>query len=81
MMTTLTISPQGQITLPAEVLSRDAWKNNPELVLLSVGDMVVLRPAYYLKNDDISGLGGFFANNAVHLSTEELCESVSLKSV
>jgi bifunctional DNA-binding transcriptional regulator/antitoxin component of YhaV-PrlF toxin-antitoxin module len=78
-MTTLSISPQGQITLPAEVLSRAAWQNNPELVLLSVGDVVVLRPAHYVKNDDIGELGGFFAKNTVQLSIGELCQPVSLK--
>jgi len=79
-MTTLTISPQGQITLPAEILNRDTWKNNPELVMLTVGDMVVLRPAHYPKTDDITDLGGFFKNNDIHLSTEALCEPVTVDS-
>lgn len=77
-MTILTISQQGQITLPAEVLNRDTWKDNPELVMLMVGDMVVLRPAHCPKTDDITDLSGFFKNNDIHLSTEALCEPVTV---
>jgi bifunctional DNA-binding transcriptional regulator/antitoxin component of YhaV-PrlF toxin-antitoxin module len=77
-MITLSISPQGQITLPADVLQISAWKNNKELVLQCLGDTVILRPAHYQKTDDINDLGGFFKNNTVTLSTEELCETVDL---
>jgi len=77
-MTTLTVSPQGQITLPPEIMNRNTWKNNPELVMLTVGDIVVLRPAHYPKTDDISDLGGFFKNNQIQLSTEALCEPVNV---
>lgn len=77
-MTTLSISQQGQITLPADVLQMDAWKNNTELVMLCLGDAIILRPAHYEKTDDFSDLGGFFKNNAIKLTTEELCEAVDL---
>lgn len=77
-MITLSISPQGQITLPADVLQIGTWKNNKELVLHCLGDTVILRPAHYQKTDDINDLGGFFTNNTVTLSTEELCEAVDL---
>ena len=75
-MTTLSISQQGQITLPADVLQMDTWKNNKELVMLCLGDTVILRPAHYQKTQDISDLGGFFKNNAIKLTTEELCKPV-----
>lgn len=78
-MITLTLSPTGQITLPAEILQKDAWKTD-ELVILSVGDMLVLRPAHYQKTDDISDLGGFFKKNA-QLNIEQLCQPVDLKEV
>jgi len=77
-MTTLSISPQGQITLPAEVLNIDTWQNNKELILFCLGDTVILRPARYQKTDDISDLGGFFKNNNINLGTEELCKPVDL---
>ncbi|MCX7098168.1 MAG: AbrB/MazE/SpoVT family DNA-binding domain-containing protein [Methylococcales bacterium] len=77
-MITLSISPQGQITLPADVLQIGAWKNNKELVLLCLGDTVILRPAHYQKTDDISDLGGFFNKNTVKLTPEELCAAVDL---
>jgi bifunctional DNA-binding transcriptional regulator/antitoxin component of YhaV-PrlF toxin-antitoxin module len=64
-MITLPISPLGQITLPADILQIHTWKNNKELVLLCVGDTIVLRPAHYQKNDDISDLGGFLKKNAI----------------
>ena len=50
-MTTLTLSPTGQITLPTEVLQKIHWQTD-QLVLLSVGDMLILRPAGYQKTDD-----------------------------
>lgn len=75
-MSTLSISDQGKITLPPEVLQIDTWKNNSELELYSVGDTIILRPAHYQKNDDISDLGGFFKNNKITLTTEELCKPV-----
>ncbi len=77
-MTTVSISPQGQITLPDDVLNISTWKNNTELTLLCLGDMVVLRPAHYDKSDEINDLGGFFKNNAIRLTTEELCKPVDL---
>ncbi|MDD2724844.1 MAG: AbrB/MazE/SpoVT family DNA-binding domain-containing protein [Methylovulum sp.] len=77
-MTTVSISPQGQITLPNEVLKIDAWQNNKELTLICLGDTVILRPAHYQKTDDISDLGGFFKNNPIKLNTESLCEPVNL---
>ena len=77
-MITLPISPQGQITLPPDILQINTWKNNKELVLLCLGDTVVLRPAHYQKTDDISDLGGFFKNNAIKLTTEQLCAPVEL---
>jgi len=77
-MTTLSISPQGQITLPDEVLKIDTWKNNKELVMFCLGDTIILRPAHYQKTDDITDLGGFFKNNKIKLTTEELCEPVDL---
>ena len=77
-MTTLSISQQGEITLPADVLQMDTWKNNKELVMLCLGDTVILRPARYQKTDDIADLGGFFKNNAIKLTTEELCDPVDL---
>jgi hypothetical protein len=77
-MITLSISPQGQITLPADVLQIGTWKNNKELVLHCLGDTVILRPAHYQKTDDINDLGGFFKSNTVTLSTEELCETIDL---
>jgi hypothetical protein len=76
-MTTLTLSPTGQITLPPEILQRNHWQTN-QLVLLSVGDMLILRPACYQKTDDISDLGGFFNKNSQQLSTEQLCQPVNL---
>lgn len=76
-MTTLTLSPTGQITLPPEVLQRIHWQTD-QLVLLSVGDMLILRPASYQKTDDISDLGGFFHKNKHQLSTEQLCQPVNL---
>lgn len=78
-MITLAISPQGQITLPSDVLQSDTWKNNTELVMLRLGDAVILRPAHYQKTDDISDLGGFFKNNPLSLSTMALCEPVDLE--
>ncbi|MFZ2725289.1 MAG: hypothetical protein WAX77_03460 [Methylococcaceae bacterium] len=75
-MTTLSISAQGQITLPANILQIDTWKNNKELIMLCLGDTVILRPAHYAKTDDFSDLGGFFKNNTVQLTTEELCAAV-----
>jgi hypothetical protein len=33
-MTTLTISPEGQITLPPEILQLNPWKNIDQLVML-----------------------------------------------
>lgn len=77
-MITLSISPQGQITLPADVLQIGTWKNNKELVLLCLGDTVILRPAHYQKTDDISDLGGFFKKTTVKLTPEELCAAVDL---
>lgn len=77
-MTTRPISPQGQITLPPEVLQINTWKGHSELEMLCIGDTVVLRPAHYQKSDDISDLGGFFKNNAIVLTTEQLCKSVDL---
>ncbi len=78
-MLTLAISPEGQVTLPNEVLQMSAWKNSGQLVLQCLGDTVVLRPATYQKTDDISDLGGFFKNNTVTLTTTELCEPFQLK--
>jgi hypothetical protein len=75
-MTTVSISPQGQITLPDDVLN--IWKNNTELTLLFLGDRVVLRPTHYEKSDEINDLGGFFKNSAIRLTTEELCQPVDL---
>jgi len=77
-MTTLTLSPTGQITLPPEVLQRIHWQID-QLVLLSVGDMLILRPAGYQKTDDISDLGGFFNKNSQSLSTEQLRQPVNLE--
>jgi hypothetical protein len=77
-MTTLSISQQGQITLPADVLQMDTWKNNKELVMLCLGDTIILRPAHYSKTDDFADLGGFFKNNTIKLTTEKLCEPVAL---
>jgi len=37
-MTTVPISPQGQITLPDDVLNISTWKNNTEMTLLCLGD-------------------------------------------
>lgn len=76
-MITLAVSPEGQITLPDTVLQIDTWKNNKELVMLCLGDTVILRPAHYQKNDDITDLGGFFKKNAVKLTIDELCEAVN----
>ncbi len=78
-MSTLSISTNGQITLPPEVLQIDTWKNNVEVELFCVGDTIILRPAHYQKNDDISDLGGFFKNNTITLTTEELCKPVELE--
>lgn len=75
-MTTLSISQQGQITLPADVLQMDTWKNNKELIMICLGDTVILRPAHYEKTDGFSDLGGFFKHNTIKLTTEELCEPV-----
>ncbi|MDP2902768.1 MAG: AbrB/MazE/SpoVT family DNA-binding domain-containing protein [Methylovulum sp.] len=72
--------PQGQITLPAEVLNRNTWKHTSELVMLTLGDRVVLRLAHYPKTDDISDLGGFFKNNQIQLSIEALCEPVNVNT-
>ena len=77
-MTTLAISPEGKLTLPQEVLQLNTWKNIDKLELLRLGDMLVLRPAHYQKSDDISDLGGFFKNNTMQLSTDELCQPVDL---
>jgi virulence-associated protein VagC len=77
-MTTLAISPEGKLTLPQEVLQFNTWKNIDRLELLRLGDMLVLRPAHYQKSDDISDLGGFFKNNTMQLSTDELCQPVDL---
>ncbi|MEN9460053.1 MAG: hypothetical protein RIS84_73 [Pseudomonadota bacterium] len=77
-MTTLAISPEGKLTLPQEVLQLNTWKNIDRLELLRLGDMLVLRPAHYQKSDDISDLGGFFKNNTMQLSTDELCQPVDL---
>jgi hypothetical protein len=77
-MLMVAISPQGQVTLPNEVLQMSAWRNSGQLVLECLGDTVVLRPANYQKTDDISDLGGFFKNNTVKLTTAELCEPVQL---
>lgn len=77
-MTTISISAQGQITLPKEILKIDTWQNNKELTLICLGDTVILRPAHYQKTDDISDLGGFFKNNNIKLNTEKLCEPVNL---
>ncbi|MEI6706108.1 MAG: AbrB/MazE/SpoVT family DNA-binding domain-containing protein [Methylococcales bacterium] len=77
-MTTLSISPQGQITLPPEILQINTWKGHSQLELFCIGDTVVLRPAHYKKSDDISDLGGFFKDNKITLTTEELCKSVNL---
>ena len=77
-MTTISISAQGQITLPKEILKIDTWQNNKELTLICLGDTVILRPAHYQKTDDISDLGGFFKNNKIKLNTETLCEPVNL---
>jgi bifunctional DNA-binding transcriptional regulator/antitoxin component of YhaV-PrlF toxin-antitoxin module len=77
-MTTLSISQQGQITLPADVLKMDTWKNNKEVIILCLGDTIILRPAHYEKTDDFSDLGGFFKHNTVQLTTAELCEAVDL---
>jgi hypothetical protein len=49
-MLTLAISPQGQVTLPNEVLQKSTWKNSEQLVLQCLSDTVVLRPATYQKN-------------------------------
>ncbi|WP_394753326.1 AbrB/MazE/SpoVT family DNA-binding domain-containing protein [Crenothrix sp.] len=77
-MTTLSISPQGQITLPLEILQINTWKGHSEVEMLRIGDTVVLRPTHYPKSDDISDLGGFFKNNTIVLSTEQLCKPVHL---
>ncbi len=77
-MTTLFISPQGQITLPPEVLQINTWKGHTKLEMLCIGDTVVLRPAHHQKSDDISDLGGFFKDNAIALTTEQLCKPVEL---
>lgn len=78
-MITLTLSPTGQLTLPTEVLQNSAWKTD-KIVILSVGDMLVLRPAHYQKTDDISDLCGFFKKN-VQLSTEQLCQPIDLNEI
>lgn len=75
-MTTLSISPQGQIILPPEILQMNTWKGHSKLEMFCMGDTVVLRPLHYQKNDDISDLAGFFKNNTIVLTTEELCEPV-----
>jgi hypothetical protein len=77
-MTTVSISPQGQITLLKEILKIDTWQNNKELMLICLGDTVILRPDHYQKNDDISDLGGFFKYNKIKLNAETLCEPVNL---
>ena len=77
-MTILNISPEGQVTLPQEILQLQTWKNTDKLALLCLGDTIVLRPASYPKTDDISDLGGFFKNNTIQLTTEELCQPVDL---
>jgi len=77
-MTTLTLSPDGQLTLPPEILQSNPWKNLNQLVMLHLGDILVLRPAHSQKTDDISDLGGFFKQNTFHLTTEELCQPVNL---
>ena len=75
-MTTLSISQQGQITLPAEILQITTWKGHSKLEMFCIGDTVVLRPAHDQKSNDISDLSGFFKNNAIVLTTEELCKPV-----
>jgi len=75
-VTTLSISPQGQITLPPEILQYTTWQGLSELEVCCIGDAVVLRPAHYQKSDDISDLGGFFKNNTIVLTNEELCKPV-----
>ena len=75
-MTTLSISQQGQITLPAEILQITTWKGHSKLEMFCIGDTVVLRPAHDQKSNDISDLGGFFKDNAIVLTTEELCKPV-----
>lgn len=77
-MITLEISPQGQITLPSDVLQSYTWKNNSELVMLQLGDAIILRPAQYQKTEEFGDLGGFFNNKRSPLSTTELCEPVAL---
>ncbi|MCX7067177.1 MAG: AbrB/MazE/SpoVT family DNA-binding domain-containing protein [Methylococcales bacterium] len=77
-MTTVSISPQGQITLPSDILKMSTWQNNKELTLICLGDTVILRPAHYQKTDDVSDLGGFFKHNKIKLDTETLCEPVNL---
>lgn len=77
-MITLTLSPEGQITLPQGILQQNVWKNTDKLILLCLGDTLILRPAQYLKSDDISDLGGFFKKNTIQLTTEELCQPVDL---
>ncbi len=72
---TLAISPQGQITLPPEILQH-ALGQCIELEVFCMGNAVILRPAHTQKSDDISDLGGFFKNNAIVLSDEELCKPV-----
>jgi hypothetical protein len=42
LMLTLAISPQGQVTLPNEILQMSTWKNSGQLVLQCLGDTVVL---------------------------------------
>ena len=75
-MTTLSISPQGQITLPPEILQHTTWRGLSELEVCYIGDAIVLRPAHHQKSDDISYLGGFFKNNTLVLTDEELCKPV-----
>ncbi len=79
-MVTLEISPQGQITLPSEVLQSHTWKNNSELVMLRLGDAVILRPAHSQKTDEFDDLGGFFKYKGSPLSTTVLCEPLNLDS-
>ncbi len=77
-MTTLTLSPGGQLTLPPDVLQQTTWKHADKLVMLCLGDVLVLRPALSSKTADISDLAGFFKRQSLPLTTEELCQPVEL---
>ena len=77
-MTTLSISSQGQITLPADILHKTQWRDQHELELFCMGDALVLRPAQMTKSDDIADLGGFFKNNKITLTDEALYQPVDL---